>query len=145
MLLFGISRFVGSWISASGYNLRIKEVRKDLATVDFLNPNGAAIQRPYMGGALSTNMVAYYDDYYGEFEVELWEKRKFILHLSHEYDYELDPERREALVPAVSWNTRGPSMDKWRSSFGPLDHFVREKEQAAFNGRIQTTTPEKER
>ena len=87
-------------------------------------------------------MVAYYDDYYGDFEVELWEERKFILHLSHEYDYELDPKRREALVPALSWNAQDRSMDKWRSSFGPLDHFVREMEQAAFNNRTPTTTPE---
>ncbi len=140
MLGFGIAQFIGSWVSASGYCLRIKKVRNDLASVDFLDPSGAPIQRPYMGGAPSMNMVAHYDDYYGNFEVELWEDRKFILDLSHEYDYELDPKRREALVPALSWNARDHSLDKWRSSFGPLDYFVRE--QAASGSRTPTTTSE---
>ena len=90
MLLYGIEQFVGSWVSASGYCLRIKKVRKDLASVDFPDPRGAPVQRPYMGGAPSTNMIAHYDDYYENFEVELCEERKLILHLSHEYDYELD-------------------------------------------------------
>ena len=141
MLRYGIAQFVGSWVSASGYCLRIKKVRKDLASVDVLDPSGAPVQRPYMGGAPMTNMVAQYDDYYEDFEVELWEERRLILHLSHEYDYELDPKRREALVPALSWNAGDRSLDKWRSSFGPLDHFVREIEQTASNGRAATTTP----
>ena len=140
MLRFGIAQFVGSWISASGYCLRIKKVRKDLALVDFLDPSGAPVQRPYMGDAPSTNMVAHYDDYYDNFEVELWEERRLILDLSHEYEYELDPKRREALVPALSWNAGDRSLDKWRSSFGPLDHFVREMEQAASKRRTSTTT-----
>jgi hypothetical protein len=103
MIRYGIAKFVGSWVSASGYCLHIKKVRKDLASVDFLGPSGAPVQRSYMRGAPSTNMVARYDDCYGTFEVELWEEGKgFILDLSHKYDYELDPERREALVPALS-------------------------------------------
>ena len=48
MMLYGIARFVGSWVSASGYRLRIKKVRKDRASVDFLDPRGAPIQRSYM-------------------------------------------------------------------------------------------------
>ena len=99
--------------------------------MDFLDPSGAPVQRPYMGGAASTNMVADYDDYYENFEVELWEERRFILHLSHEYDYELDPERREALVPTLSRNMRDHFLDKYYSLFSPLDHFVLRKEQAA--------------
>jgi hypothetical protein len=38
MTRYGITRFVGSWVSASGYRLRIKKVRKDRASVDFLDP-----------------------------------------------------------------------------------------------------------
>ena len=35
--------------------------------------------------------------------MDLWEEGKgFILDLTHEYDYELDPERREALVPTLT-------------------------------------------
>src|SRR5512139_2112182 len=141
MLHYGIAQFVGSWVSRSGHCLRIKKVREDLASVDYLDSSGAPVQRPYMGGAASTNMVAHYDDYYENFEVELWEERRFILHLSHEYDYELDPRRREALVPSLSWNAGDRTRDELRSSFGPLDHFVREMEQAASNGRTPPATP----
>src|SRR5437016_13985655 len=75
-------------------------------------------------------MVAHYDDYNGMFEVDLWEEGKgFILDLTHEYNYELDPERREALVPALSRNERDHFLDACYSLFGPLDHFVRRKAQ----------------
>jgi hypothetical protein len=96
MLRYGIAQFVGSWVSESGYKLRIKKVRKGLASVDFLDPRCAPVQRPYMGGAPTLKMVAHYDDYNGMFEVDLWEEGKgFILDLTHEYDYELDLERRK--------------------------------------------------
>lgn len=124
------ARLVGSWLSASGYRLRIKKVRKDLASVDFLDPHGASVQRPYMKGAPSVKMIAHYDDYNGILEVDLWEEGKgFILDLTHEYDYELDLERREALVPTLSRNERDRFLDEWYSLFGPLDHFVRRKAQ----------------
>jgi len=130
MLRNGIAQFVGSWLSESGYHLRIKKMRKGWASVDFLDPRGAPVQRPYMGGAPSLKMVAHYDDYKGMFEVDLWEEGKgFILDLTHEYNYELDPERREALVPALSRNERDHFLDACHSLFGPLDHFVRGKAQ----------------
>ena len=47
----GIAQFVSCWVSASGYRLRIKKVRKDQASVDFLDPRGAPIRRSYMKGA----------------------------------------------------------------------------------------------
>ena len=130
MTRYGIARFVGSWVSPSGYRLRIKKVREDQASVDFLDPRGAPVQRPYMKGAPSMKMIAHYDDYNGIFEVDLWEEGKgFILDLTHEYDYELDLERREALVPALSRYERDRFLDECYSLFGPLDHFVRGKEQ----------------
>jgi len=51
MMRYGIARFVGSWVSSSGYRLRIKKVRKDQASVDFLDPRGAPIQRSFLKGA----------------------------------------------------------------------------------------------
>lgn len=42
-------------------------------------------------------MIVHYDDYYENFEVDLWKEGKgFVLHLDHEYDYGLDSEQREA-------------------------------------------------
>jgi hypothetical protein len=130
VLRYGIAQFVGSWVSASAYRLRIKKVRKDQASVDFLDPRGAPVQRPYLRGAPSVKMIAHYDDYNGTFEVDLWEEGKgFILDLTHEYHYALDPERREALVPALSRFERDHFLDQCYWLFGPLDHFVRRKAQ----------------
>jgi hypothetical protein len=41
---------IGSWVSQFGYHLRVEKVRRDRAIVDFLDPRGAPIARPYMGG-----------------------------------------------------------------------------------------------
>ena len=126
MLRDGIAQFVGSWISESGYRLRTKKVRKDRASVDFLDPLGVPVERTYMGGGPSMKMIAHYDDYYENFEVELWKEGKgFILHLDHEYDNVLDSMQREALVPAISRYERDHFLDPYYSLFGPLDHFVR--------------------
>ena len=126
MLRNGIAQFVGSWVSQFGYRLRVEKVRRDRAVVDFLDPRGAPIVRPCMGGAPSMKMIAHYDDYNEDFRVDLWEESKgFILHLDHEYGYVLDPEQREALVPAISRYERDRFLDAYYSLFGPLDHFVR--------------------
>src|SRR5437899_7100109 len=111
---YDISRFVGSWISCSGHRLVIRKVSEDAASVDFLEPSGMPVGRLYMEGVLSVGMVARYQDYEGSFEVELWEPGKgFILHLEHEYDYELDHQRREALVPALSRYEQDHFLDEF--------------------------------
>jgi len=46
MLRNGIAQFVGSWVSESGYHLRIKKVDKDRALVDFLDPRAAPVPDP---------------------------------------------------------------------------------------------------
>ena len=114
MLRNGIAQFVGSWVSQFGYRLRVEKVRRDRAVVDFLDPRGAPIVRPYMGGAPSMKMIAHYDDYNEDFRVDLWEESKgFILHLDHECGYVLDPEQREALVPAISRYERDRFLDAY--------------------------------
>ena len=79
MLRTGIEQFVGSWVSESGYRLRIEKVRNDRAVVDFLDPQGAPITRPYMGGVPPMKMIAHYDDYNEDFRVDLWEEGKVRL------------------------------------------------------------------
>ena len=130
MLRTGIEQFVGSWVSESGYRVHIRKVRRDQAFVDFLDPRDGPIVRTYMGGAPSMQMIAHYDDYNEDFRVDLWEEGKgFILHLDHEYDYLLDSQQREALVPAISRYERDRFLDRYYSLFGPLDHFVRREAQ----------------
>jgi hypothetical protein len=115
-------------------------MRNDQALVDFLDPSGASVQRPYMKGAPSAKMVAHYDDCNGTFEVELREEGKgFVLDLTHEYDFDLDAERRKALVPALSRYGRDCYLDEYYSLFGPLDHFVRNEADA--RRPLRTVTP----
>lgn len=126
MIRYDITRFVGSWVNSSGYRLKIKKLNELQATVDYLDPSGKPVRRPYMSGAPSLGMVAVYDDYNGTFEVDLWEaERGFILDLSHEYDYELDEKRREALVPAITRYEDDHFLDEFYPLFGRLKHFVR--------------------
>lgn len=126
MTRLGISRFVGSWVAESGHRLRIRSGRENKASVDFFDPSGEAVRRPYMGGAPSLEMGAHYDDYDG-LEVDLWGPRKgFTLHLAHEEAYELDKHQREALVPGISRYDEDRFLDEFYPLFGRLEHFVRE-------------------
>jgi hypothetical protein len=128
MMSYGISRFVGSWVSASGHRLCIRRVRRNEASVDFFDPGGSPVGRPYMQGDPSVRMVGHYEEYDGLFEVDLWEPRKgFSLHLDHEDHYELDDYRREALVPSISRYEEDRFLDEYSPLFGPLQHFVREE------------------
>jgi hypothetical protein len=145
MRRLGISRFVGSWVAASGHRLRIRRVSKDKASVDFLDSCGKPVRRPYRGGAPSLEMAAHYDAYDDEFEVDLWDPRKgFTLHLSHEETYELDKRQREALVPGISRYEEDCSLDEFYSLFGRLEHFVRETDAegpAKFHGHAKIRRP----
>jgi hypothetical protein len=95
-------------------------------------------------------MVAHYDDYNGMFEVDLWQDGKgFILDLTHEYDYELDPERREALVPALSRNERDHFLDAcyslfggWRSIISPTSKIVVNRTLPSQTGAANFYDPE---
>ena len=125
----GIARFVGRWVSSSGYHLQIKRVSNAQAMVDFVDDSGNPVRRPYMDGAPSVKMVAHYDDYNGQFEVDLWgEGKGFTLHLHHEADYELDEQGRESLVPSIGRHKRDRFLDRFYALFGSLDHFVRESD-----------------
>jgi hypothetical protein len=128
MMRYGILRFVGSWVSASGHRLRIRRVRSNKASVDFFDPSGTPVGRPYMQGDPSVRMVGHYQDYDGLLEVDLWGPRKgFSMHLVHEDHYELDGYRREALVPSISRDERDRFLDQYCPLFGSLQHFVREE------------------
>ena len=97
------------------------------ATVDYLDPNGTPVPRPYMNGAPSLEMVANFDTYNGTFEVDLWQPgRGFLLDLHHEFDYELDELGREALVPGIVRYEGDDFLEDFVRLLGPLGHFVRQ-------------------
>jgi len=130
MMPCGIERFVGRWVSASGYRLHITRMAQSRAFVDFLDPGGVPIRRPYMTGALTRRLAARYDDHQDMLEVDLWDADKgFTLQLIHEIDYVLDITQRESLVPGISMSENGPHLDDYSRLFGPLEHFVRDETQ----------------
>lgn len=81
-----------------------------------------------MRDAPTESMNARYDDYYGEFVVDLWSKDKgFTMHLDYEHAYELDSLRRESLVFGIGRNQEENYLDAFYPLFGPLNHFVRDE------------------
>ncbi len=130
----GIDRYVGCWVSSSEQRLRIYRISDIRASVDFLDSSGAPVVRSYMGDALALSMEANFDDYDGDFEVDLWNKDKgFTLHLNYEHEYDLDESRREALVFSLSRFQKDEFLESFFPLFGPMNHFVRDKkaEQAS--------------
>ncbi len=126
-MIFAIERYVGYWVASSGHRLRIKKFSGKSASVDFLDPSGIPVRRPYCNASPAEGMLARYDDYNGEFDVELWERgRGFTLHLLYEYQYELDEFRREALIPSISRCQEDEFLDRYYPLFGQLKHFIRE-------------------
>ena len=92
--------------------MRIQKLNSKTALVDFLDKTGAPVSRPYMNSAPAEQMTAHYDDYNGEFDVELWKREKgFTLHLAYEYEYELDELRSESLVPSISRYSEDEFLD----------------------------------
>ena len=127
-MVFGIDKYLGKWISEDGYHLDNAKTSEDSAIVTLLDPKCKPIDRPYFDNRPTQNMLATYEDYVGEFRVDLWEKnRGFELFLEHEPDYVLDRFRREALVPSISRNEGDSFLDQYCRLFGNLKHYVRSK------------------
>ncbi len=123
---FGIDKFIGIWESKSGYRLDIEKVCAETALVSIFDTLGNPVVRTYFNSALSTKLLATYDDYEGRFEVELWEKGKgFCMDIIHDFEYELDDYNRESLVPALIRNCEDEFLDDYYEIFGPLEHYTR--------------------
>ena len=123
---FGIEKFIGLWESEDGYRLDIAKTTNTSALVSFYDPSGNAVIRPYYNDSPTIEMPASYDDYHGEFIIELWEKEKgFALDIHHEENYELDKFRRESLILAITRHEKDNFLDKYYELFGKLKHFTK--------------------
>ena len=126
MVDYSINRFTGRWKSESGHSIKIDKISDTQASVSFFGIDGKPPLRPYFNNLPTVDMTAYYDDYMGTFEVELWTKEKgFMLGLTHEHRYELDESNRESLVPAISRYEEDDFLDEYYKLFGPLQHFTK--------------------
>jgi hypothetical protein len=121
-----IEKFSGMWESKDRYRLEIMIRDETSAFVSLYTPQGIPVNRPYFQDTPTINMPARYDDYYGEFTVDLWENNTgFELDLQYEEQYELDQLKRDALVPALTRHEADHFLDQYYPLFGHLKHFIR--------------------
>ncbi|MDC3237291.1 hypothetical protein OAT93_01010 [bacterium] len=123
---FGIEKFIGLWESEDGYRIDIAKASDTSGLVSFYDSSGNAVIRPYYNDSPTIEMPASYDDYHGEFIIELWEKGKgFALDMHHEENYDLDKFKRESLIPAITRHEEDNFLDKYYELFGKLKHFTK--------------------
>jgi hypothetical protein len=122
-----IDKFIGEWENETGNLLMIKKKNNRIAFVTlYKGPNFKPVLRPYCGNSLTTNMISYLEDYGSTLVVDLWKKGKgFTLDLTYEYCYDLDKDKRDSLVPALSRYEKDKFLEKYYSLFEPLDHYTR--------------------
>ena len=122
-----ISKFIGEWENESG-NVLVIQRKTDLsASVSFFKgPKSEPVLRLYCGNSPSLEMDSYLTEHGETLKVELWEKeRGFCLDLTYEYAYELDKDRRDSLVPALSRYAKDAFLDQYYHLFEPLEHYTK--------------------
>lgn len=141
MKLYGIDRYEGEWVSGSGSRVRIRKVSNTEACVDYFGSADSPMIRPFLQNSPSLDMTAHYDEYYGEFGVELWERGKgLVLHLLYEENYALDNRHREALVPSIGRYEKDHYLECFCNRIC-LNHFVRTSEAEPVDADNQITRP----
>lgn len=135
---FEIEKFSGIWASEDHYRLEIIIIDETSAFVSLYNPRGVPVNRPYFHNTPTINMPALYDDYYGEFTVDLWEDNKgFKLDLQYEEQYDLDELKRDALVPALTRYEADNFLDQYYELFGHLKPFARKGDERQAHSRTK--------
>ncbi len=126
---FGIDKFIGLWKSEDGYYLKISKISSTSAIVSFYDPSGEPVIRPYYGSKPTVQMPASYDEYEGEFDIDLWETGKgFTLNLTYLNDYVFDKQKKELLIPSIIRNEDDDFLDKHYKLYGTLKNLVKEPE-----------------
>ncbi len=122
----GIDKYLGLWKSDDGYCLDISKISETSALVSFYNPDGKPVIRPYFENKPTLQMSASYNEYDGEFDINLWETEKgFTLNLSYLDDYEFNNEQKETLIPSIIRNEKDDFLDIHYQLYGELKTFGR--------------------
>ena len=123
-----IDNYIGDWQSESRKRLNISKIDDKTASVSlFAPPGNRPLLRPWCDNKPSVNMIAKHNPAVArELVVELCDKRKgFTLHLNFELGYELDKDRRDSLIVALSRNMEDDFLDEYYSLFEPLEHYTK--------------------
>ena len=125
---FGIDQYVGNWKNQEGYRLEIRKKDETYAWVALFSPFGSPISRPYWGGKETVEMFAIYNDYIGDFDVQLWGPDSgFCLNLNHAYSTRIDDYGEEILYQGLSRYQEDDHLDAFYVLFGKLTNYKREK------------------
>ena len=132
---FGIDRYVGNWKNQEGYRLQIRKKDETNAWVALFSPFGPPISRPYWGGKKTVDMLATYNDYIGDFDVQLWGPGSgFCLNLNHTYSTRIDDYGKEILAQGLSRYQKDDHLDAFYALFGELNSYKREKVELCGEG-----------
>lgn len=119
----GIDRYIGIWRNEEGFRLEIAKVDKTKALVSMFSPNNQPLSRAYWQNKKTLNMPAQYDEYSGEFDIQLWKPDKnFCLNLL-EFFSESNDGNLEVLTPALTRNEEDHFLDLHYRLFGNLSSY----------------------
>ncbi len=119
----GIDKYIGIWVNDEGFRLEITKIDKTKALVSMFSPNDQPISRAYWNDKKTINMPAKYDDYYGEFDVQLWKpERDFCLNLLNILS-DFHDNSFETLTPALTRNEEDHFLDSHYNLFGKLSSY----------------------
>jgi hypothetical protein len=120
-----IDKFEGTWLDEYGFRLIILKETNRKAIVSILSGSDERpIIRPYYNNLPSLNMNAILCDYGSSIEVDLWKSGKgFNLVLTYEYNYMLDNNKLDSLVPAITRYKEDSFLEQYYKIFGSLKHF----------------------
>ncbi len=122
----GIDKYIGQWKSDDGYCLEISKISETSALVSFYNSDGKPVIRPYYGNKPTVQMSASYNEYDGEFDINLWETGKgFTLNLNYLNDHEFNNEQKERLIPSIIRNEKDDFLYIHYQLYGDLKTFGR--------------------
>lgn len=120
--------YLGVWVGSPSRELRIRKVgpRRYLAT---LLIHGEPIKRPWMNDELTIDMPVSHSFSVldgSDFSVDLWTKKRFVLSLDYESDYQrCDDPPCEALTVGIARDSELGFLDQYYGMLGGLEHFTR--------------------
>lgn len=127
---YGIDRYVGKWTSKDDLVLDIQKIDSTHAVVSLFSVSGEPICRPYWDDRIMVKMPADYDDYNGEFIVELRETgRGFSLHLDYHLSEWAADFGQVVLSPSLSRYEADNFLGEFYNLFGTLKDYRRTSKQ----------------
>ncbi len=127
-----IDRYIGFWKNEEGYRLEIRKKDETNALASLFAPSGHPISRPYMDGKETVDMPAIYDDYIGDFDIQLWNPDSgFCLNLHHFNSTRNDNYGEELLSPGLTRHEEDNHLEPFYALYGKLSYYKRQKAEQA--------------